>query len=222
MKMTTPATWHGTPTICIIFASMLAVIMLASAQANTGSRYSHPPDLNMGNEFRGGIRQYLACSQTHFNWGDGRHRQLDEIHETTLEAVKAGIEDVNDHPPSPNTRMRVVDRLTRFISRLGVVWTVLEISDAIEKYIDKYYVDREWRRLHDAWYEERKATIDEQVKERVRECARIQMEFNLGGGTAVWGGSNSWNLYYSDFNGTSVYSMPGFRRGIVTIHKVSN
>jgi len=139
-----------------------------------------------------------------------------------LSALNSGVTEININPPILKTPKEAGKRLAKFLKALNIVLTALDVLNMIEVLNEKFVVSPAWHRQNKAWYEEMQTNIDEQVKERVRECARIQMEFNLGGGTAVWGGLRSWNLYYSDFNGTSVYSMSGFRRGIVTIHKVSN
>lgn len=222
MNMTTPAARHRIPTILTAAASMLAVIVLVSVQSNAQSRYSHPSDLNMNNEFQGGIRQYLACSQTHFEWGEGRQIQLTKNRDFLLSSLSSGVTEININPPILKTPEEAGKTLAKFLRALDIILTALDVRDMIELLNDKFVVSPAWRRQNKAWYEEMQTNIDEQVIERVRECARIQMQFNLGGGTAVWGGLNSWTIRYSDFNGTTEYSMPRLREGIVTIQEVRN
>ena len=207
--------------------ALLGLIVLVSVQSNAQrSRYSHPSDLNMDNEFQGGIRQYLACSQTHFDWGDERQRRISLDHDFVSSSVSAGVEDLNIDPPDPSPRPVTAGgaRLARFLTIVGLVDLALTANEIIDYVIDKFIVRPAWWRQFEDSYIERQEAIDEQVKERLKECARLQVEFNLGGGTAVWGGNRSWDIYYTSigYGGTVVFSLPRLRQGIVTVHQVSN
>lgn len=223
MKRTTSAAPLRNP-IMYSVAALVGVVVLVSVQSNAQSRYSHPSDLNMNNEFQGGIRQYLACSQTHFDWGDREHQLWADYTDDLMDGLSDGVEDINTNPPTPNTRKQAGKRLSRFIAGLNIVVTAFDVSNAVEKLIDKYIVRPASKRQYYEWYESKKIDIDGKVKERLKECARLQVEFNLGGGTAVWGGNRSWDIYYTSIGtgGAVVFSLPRLRRGIVTIHQVSN
>lgn len=226
MKRTTSATPLRN---AIMFPAvvLLGLIVLVSTQSNAQrSRYSHPSDLNMNNEFQGGIRQYLACSQTHFDWGDERQRRISLDHDFVSSSVSAGVEELNIDPPSPSPRPVTAGGrvLARFLTAVGLVELALTASDIIDYVIDKFIVRPAWWRDFEESYIESQEAIDEQVKERVKECARLQVQFNLGGGTAVWGGNRSWDIYYTSVGtgGTVVLTLPRLRQGIVTVHQVSN
>ena len=115
-------------------------------------------------------------------------------------------------------------RLARFLTIVGLVDLALTANEIIDYVIDKFIVRPAWWRQFEDSYIERQEAIDEQVKERLKECARLQVEFNLGGGTAAWGGNRSWDIYYTSFGtgGTVVFTLPRLRQGIVTVHQVSN
>lgn len=138
--------------------------------------------------------------------------------------MASGVQDINVDPPIPNKLSNGRSRLAMFLRTLGWVELALAVDQILDQVINEFVVRPAWWRQNEESYLERQKSIDEQVKERLKECARLQVEFNLGGGTAVWGGQRSWDIYYTSFGtgGTVVFSLPRLRQGIVTVHQVSN
>ena len=164
----------------------------------------------------------MACSQTHFVMGDERQRLLTRNRDFIMDSVSAGVQAINDDPPVPITLTVGKTKLSTFLKAVKAFDIALLVDDVLDLTMDRFIVRPAWVSQNEAWYENEKIRIDEQVKERLKECARTQIKFNLGGGTAVWGGNRSWDIYYYGGGGTAVFSLPRLRQGIVTIHHVSS